>query len=436
MKLYPIPTLGIVFKRFFSNSSYIRFTSEVSSQEIPEGIWLRPLIKKEGSKFLTLCNRFKIKYFFSIYKVLKKNDNSYLHVEELIGFLSELLKSPINLSFKERLVAIAQFDPKIFNHFEDIILDIYKNHQIKDTLMCKVAEIMLTIVSVRLSEQKESFFNLAKRLVHKDQELGKIKSFSYYSKFNEILSLDSDSQRNSCISILQECCNQMNQQNSFTGTLSLATILLPMEDIENEILNFDLTRDHQDIITFNLIFRHGISWHNVCWDSQNELESKFVSLRNFFLKVYRSGKFTSFFFNKIVIRLDSSFANYFKNLDRFSLLDLLFLLIDYLSTFGSESINLPEKLLTPDLFTYQDLLHLIIKMINKEDINQDLIIFKNRFDSLPKIQSFIQHPNELSIIRLLLTLNNSPLLEEVSRLDESLNPNGSKPYDFYIQNLS
>ena len=396
---------------------------------------MRPLIKKEGSKFLTLCNRFKIKYFFSIYEVLKKNDNSYLHVEELIGFLSELLKTPINLSFKERLVAIAQFDPKIFNHFEVIILDIYKNHQIKDTLMCKVAEIMLTIVSLMLSEQKENFFNLAKRLVHKDQELGKINSFSYYSKFNEILSLDSDSQRNSCISVLQECCNQMNQQNSFTGTLSLATILLSLEDIENEILNFDLTRDHQDIITFNLIFRHGISWHNVCWDSQNELESKFVSLKDFFLKVYRSGKFASFCFNKVVSRLDSSFANYFNNLDGFSIFDLL-LLIDYSSTFGSESINLSEKLLAPDLFTYQDLLHLIIKLINKKDINQDLIVFKNRLDSLPKIESFVNHPNELSVIRLLLTLIDSPILEEISRLDESLNPNGSKPYEFYIQNLT
>ena len=112
------------------------------------------------------------------------------------------------------------------------------------------------------------------------------------------------------------------------------------------------------------------------------------------------------------------------------------MLIDYLSTFGSESINLPEKLLTPDLFTYQDLLHLIIKLINKKDINQDLIVFKNRLDSLPKIESFVNHPNELSVIRLLLTLIDSPILEEISRLDESLNPNGSKPYEFYIQNLT
>ena len=423
------------FEKIFSNPSYIKFTNEISSQEIPEAIWIRPLVKTDGSKFQLLYSRFKLKYFFSIYKVFDHKPNLYLHIEEFCGFLSELFKSPINLSLQERLIAVARFEPKIFNHFESVILDFYNNHQVKSPLMSKIAEIMLTIVSAGLIEQKENFINLAKRLVSKDQALGKIKSFSYYDKFPEILNLDASDRKRSCISILQESCNQINQQNSFTGTLSLATLLLSLEDIENELLNFDLTQNHQDTITINLIFRHGISFHNICWDSQNEFESKFISLKSFFLKLYPSGKFNSFYFNKVVSRLDPNFSSYFENLKCLSIFDIL-LLIDFSIANGAHPVKLPEQTLDSDSFTYENILLIIIKLANKRDCHEELEFFKNHFNSLPKIQSFIAHPNQLSVIRFLLTLNDSPLLEQISRLDESLNPSGPKPYEFYIQNLT
>ncbi len=427
---------GDEIERIFKDTSYKKFSQEIYSQEIPEGIWIRPLIRKENSSFRIVFSRFKIKYFFSTFRLLKDDSDKNRFLDEFFEFLTELLCLPMNESLKDRLIAVAQFDPLIFVFFEGIILEIYKNLEKKEPLMCKIAELMLIIASADSDEDKyEIFGTLAIQFVNKDLELGKIDSFSHYSKFPEILSLDISEQRNSCVSILRKTNNQKNHQNSFTGTLSLATILLSIEDIENEILNFDLTQNQQDVFILNLIYRYCLSYNEVSWGSQKDFETKFISTKNFIQKLYLSNKFNSFYLKKIVSRLDPDFYNFFQNIRYFSIYDLL-LLIDFSIANGVHSVNLPEQFLDSGTFTYEDLLLIIIKLANEKDCHNELESFKKHFDSLSKVQSFIKHPNQLSVIRLLLALIDSSFLEEISRLDESLNPNGPKPYEFYIQNLT
>jgi hypothetical protein len=237
-----------------------------------------------------------------------------------------------------------------------------------------------------------------------------------------------------CFEILKQKYDESKWQNTFTGILSLTTTFFPLEKIRSKLINFQLTSIQQDIVVQNLIFNEGLSINDLFWEPQDQFVGQVSTLKSFLIDLFKNQSAKSHYLLRLLSRCDSVLEIYFTTLKDYSSFDLE-LMINFRIAGNNTNTNIFMPEYDPDIFDFSYILRIILQIIEDNNTDELIEIFADRLNTIENIQSFIIHPYQLSAIRFLMKYTNSPLYEEVSRLDESLNPNGSKPFHFFTDHI-